>query len=107
MVGILIKLIPLRYVDAQKPPMSVRTPPPRFIRSDFLSALNSLSLSHIRRHDSIFLFSSPDLIIILLNLLTPDFSLKISKQNLSVLSSTKINIEEYLAEFNFSFSNEY
>ena len=35
------------------------------------------------------------------------FLIKISKQNLSVLSSTKTNIEENALEVNFCFSDEY
>ena len=39
----LINLIPLKYVDAAKPPISVKTPPPKFINRDFLSALKEFN----------------------------------------------------------------
>ena len=53
-------------------------------------------------HVSIFLFSSPEAITILLNDLIPLFLMKTSKQNCSVFSSTSINIDENLSELIFS-----
>ena len=50
-----MKLIPLKYVDAANPPISVRTPPPKLINRDFLSALKEFNWSQIEIHDSIFL----------------------------------------------------
>ena len=52
-------------------------------------------------HVSIFLFSSPEAITILLNDLIPLFLMKSSKQNFSVFSSTNTNIDENLSELIF------
>ena len=70
--------------------MSVRTPPPKFIISDFLSAFCEFNSFHILMHVSIFLFSSPDLITIFLKFFISDLLIKISRQYLSVFSSTSI-----------------
>lgn len=45
-VGILMNLIPLLYVEATKPPISVITPPPILIIKAFLSVPNSERISH-------------------------------------------------------------
>ena len=60
-VGILINCIPLRNVEATKPPRSVTTPPPKLIIRELLSTPYLERLVHSSSHVDKFLFFSPAL----------------------------------------------
>ncbi len=63
-VGIFMNGMPRLNVDAAKAPISVTTPPPRFITTDLPVAPPSPSCFHIIASVSIFLNISPALVII-------------------------------------------
>ena len=90
-----IKETPLLNVEATNPPISVTTPPPRFIIKLFLSAPSSESLFQRIEQVFMFLLISPSGISKTLNdLLNEVFLKKSGKQSFLVLVSTKIKIVE-------------
>ena len=93
LVGILIKSIPRLYVPAANPPISVIIPPPKLISRECLSAFLSVRACQIMEQFSIFLLCSPARSISGSTLFNSSGSN--GKQCLNVLSSVRMNTDEY------------